>query len=283
LHPHTGSASIDAPRSEEERMTGDFTDLINLYVFPTGRRIYAQRQVLAIATEREITLLVRQLVANIAADQATRDLELQWAGHDDRKHALGAPAVDAELDRAVSALSETVNLKLVAFGSGSKMGQAALRIRQRIFPMGMQAITALTYVEQHEAVSTLLRLLGPGGDLANQVEILRLDDLLERIGEVNERYGKLLSTGNIRDVTHDKIRKAQATGQRNLLRVAAWILGHYQDDDRDLEARLTLLGPIVRENEAIRVHRRNRRRPTDVDPETGEEIIDPTNPPVTGD
>jgi hypothetical protein len=46
---------------------------------------------------------------------------------------------------------------------------------------------------------------------------------------------------------------------------------------------MMLLGPIVRENEAIRVHRRNRRRPTDVDPETGEEIIDPTNPPVTGD
>jgi hypothetical protein len=264
-------------------MQGDFTELINLYLFPTGRRIHAQRQVLEIAAEREITMLVRQLEANIAADCATRELELQWAGHDSRKHAPGEPAVDADLDRALSALSETTNAKLVAFGLKSDVGQAALRLRQRVFPMGVQAITALTYVEEHETVSTILGLLGPGGELADQVKTLRVEDLVEQIGEVNQRYGKLLSTGNVRDVTYDKIRKAQAEGQRNLLRVVAWILGHYQDDDRDLEARLTLLGPIVREQEAIRVHRRNRRRPTDVDPETGEEIVDPTNPAVTGD
>jgi hypothetical protein len=264
-------------------MQGDFTDLINLYVFPTGRRIHAQRQVLEIAAEREITMLVRQLEANVAADRATRELELQWAGHESRKHAPGAPAVDAELDRALSALSETINAKLVAFGLGSDVGQAALRVRQHVFPMGVQAITALTYVEQHESVCTMLGLLGPGGELSEQAQVLRVEDLIERIDQINERYGKLLRSGSVRNGMHDRIRKAQAEGQRNLLRVVAWILGHYQDDDRDLEARLTLLGPIVREQEAIRVHRRNRRRPTDVDPETGEEIVDPTNPAVTGD
>jgi hypothetical protein len=264
-------------------MSSDFTDLIDLYVFPTGRRIYAQRQVLAVASELGISALAGRLEANIASDRATRDRELQWAGHDSRKHAAGAPAVDAEVDRAISALSATTDARLIAFAPQSEVGKAALRVQRRIFPMGVQAITSLTYVEEHETVSTILGLLGPGGELADDAKTLKVEDLVERIGEINQRYGQVIRKRDEKDVTHDGIRKAQAEGQRNLLRVVAWILGHYQDDEEDLEARLALLGPIVRENEAIRIHRKNRRRPTDVDPETGEEIVDPTNPAVTGD
>jgi hypothetical protein len=132
-------------------------------------------------------------------------------------------------------------------------------------------------------VSTILGLLGPGGELAEDAKTLKVDDLVERLGETNQRYGQVIGKGDAKGVSHDAIRRAQAAGQRDLLRVVAWILGHYQDDDKDLETRLALLGPIVRENEAIRLHRKNRRRPTDVDPETGQEIVDPTNPAVTGD
>jgi len=278
-------ASIDAPffRDQEQLMSSDFTDLIDLYLFPTGRRIYAQRQALAVASKLGISVLAGQLEANIVADRATRDKELGWTGHDSRKHAPGAPAVDAVVDRTLSALDETTKARLVAFGPQSEVGKAALRVQKRIFPMGVQAITSLTYVEEHESVSTILGLLNPGGELAEDAKTLKVDDLVEQLGEVNQRYGQVIGKGDANDVTHDVIRKAQAEGQRNLLKVVAWILGHYQDDEKDLETRLALLDPIVRENEAIRLHRRNRRRPTDVDPETGEEIIDPTNPAVTGD
>lgn len=67
------------------------------------------------------------------------------------------------------------------------------------------------------------------------------------------------------------VKTARATGQSLLLQAVAMILGlHPSDGAEDLAARAQLLGPILKQNEAIRDYLRARKAVQDVNPETGE-------------
>ena len=54
--------------------------IFNLYVFTTGRRLFALRQVRAIAKEQRFTELVKHCDTAVEHDLATRELERRWAG-----------------------------------------------------------------------------------------------------------------------------------------------------------------------------------------------------------
>jgi hypothetical protein len=150
-----------------------------------------------------------------------------------------------------------------------------------MFPRGVQGVTALTYVEQHATLKAQLPALREGGKRAQDVAALGLAGYVERLAALNDAYGAKVAPGSPDRIAHDQIRSHQADGQRRLLKVLVHILAAYDEEsDAHVAARDRLLRPILDQNAAIGVHRRNRRQPTDVDPETGEEVIDAVVPPV---
>lgn len=69
----------------------------------------------------------------------------------------------------------------------------------------------------------------------------------------------------------------QTEGQELLAQSVVLILAHYiAHKDKDITREL--LAPVERQSKAIRAARRRRRQPTDIDPTTGEETGEETDP-----
>ena len=61
-------------------MDSSFESLFGFYEFTSGRRLFALRQVRALAHEQDFTELVKHCDAAVTHELATRELERRWAG-----------------------------------------------------------------------------------------------------------------------------------------------------------------------------------------------------------
>jgi len=252
--------------------TSDFTRFINLYRWPTGRRLFALSRMREIVGRVGLTDLVPWIEAALEADDETRRLELRWRGASVQPvHGPRAAELDAELDRALSGLDEALGSRIKVHGPDSEPGRLAAELREEVFPRGVYAVTSLPYVEQHETVTVLAARLTDPDDLYGAVEALGLADDVMRIGALNVRYGGELQAPAPR-VGFEAVRAAREVGHTHLTRLVALVLAATAEDtDADREVRAELLGPVVDQNEAVRRRYQRRRGVVDVDPTTGVE------------
>jgi hypothetical protein len=74
-------------------------------------------------------------------------------------------------------------------------------------------------------------------------------------------------------VSFEEVRAARDLAQNNYVAIAARITGVYCDA-ADAELRSELLAPIMEQNDELRAYRRRRRRPVDIDADTGKLLPD---------
>lgn len=246
-------------------------DILNLYVFSTGRRLFALKQVHQAAKERKLSALISQVAEAIKHDRATRALELRWSKQVSIAPGVGeAPRLDAMLDRTVSGLRDAAQ----AHAEGAEEGEAIVKVVNDfiadLFPAGVQAVTQLPYVDELSAVEEIIeKLKGPH---AKTVKELGLGRFVARLEGMLPKYRAALE-GPKSEISFGSVKAARALGQDYLLQVVAMILGAFPKSTPDhVAARTALLTPILRQNEAIRQYMRGRRggAVADVDPETGE-------------
>jgi Family of unknown function (DUF6261) len=246
----------------------DIASLIDLHQFPTGRRLFALRRVHERVRERDGDPgLLARIEAAIAQDERTRALEVAWRAQSDRtQHGVGAQALDAELDRSLSALDQVLAAQLKAFGPEHERHQAAAALREAAFPNGLGAVTSLPYVLEAEEVRRILdELRRPA--MVQAVDRLGLTPQVEGIAELNQRYGELLSVNRV-TVSFDQVAQARAEGQARLAWLVVYLVVAF---DEDPDARAAVLAPVFEQDEAIARSRKGRRPAADVDPQTGEE------------
>ncbi|MBK8256757.1 MAG: hypothetical protein IPK82_29310 [Polyangiaceae bacterium] len=144
------------------------------------------------------------------------------------------------------------------------------KLRTAIFPAGVQAVTKATFVEQLAAVEGILATL-KNKEYAATIQDLGLGRLVKQLGKLSGQFREALEAPEPPRVSFGDVRAARAQGQENLLQAVAMILGkHPTPSSTDLTARGALLGPILKQNEAVRLYLRSRRAIHDVNPETGE-------------
>jgi len=91
--------------------------LLNLYQFPTGRRLYCLRRLLEELEGSGLDALRSRVERAIAADEETQDLEFRWRGSQGRtEYGPEATLLNAELCRALSALDENLASTSKALG-----------------------------------------------------------------------------------------------------------------------------------------------------------------------
>lgn len=256
-------------------MEPDVSSLIDIYQFPTGHRLFALAKLReVIAGEAEASLLAR-VDAAIAFDQETHALELRYHGQESAaEHAPEAPGVDQQIDRVLTALYDGLAHNERAFPADEPIHTASVLVRKALLPRGPGAISQLTYLEETEAVATLVRTAVKAA-IAPQIDIANARPHITRLATLNAQFKDLVGVGQAGAVGFDKVRAARAIGQRNLAKIVAWILGHYLDDDApQLAARERLLGPILKQNASIGAEHARTGVVTDVDPVTG----DPAGP-----
>ncbi|MCG8421655.1 MAG: hypothetical protein MJE77_27360 [Proteobacteria bacterium] len=248
-------------------METNLNGFLKLNVFPSGRRLFAQRQVAKVALGLEFTQLVEHLAEAIAHDQRTRTLEKIWAGHNARR-GIDVRGVDIRLDQTLNALRDGAMAQAKgAHQSDPVVAQVDGFIAQ-LFPAGVHAITSLPYLDELATVEVIVARLQ--GRLAPVVVDLGLERPTRRLAALTEEYRAALEAGDTHDF--DTVCAARTRGQTYLLETVALIVGRFYRNDDPVHAarRDVLLRPIVEQNNAIRDYLNARRTIRDIDPETGQ-------------
>ncbi|KYG10391.1 hypothetical protein BE21_12295 [Sorangium cellulosum] len=267
-------------------MDATLESIFNLYVFTTGRRLFALRQVRALAKEQRFTELVKHCDAAIEHDLATRALERRWAGEPAATGANpAAQRIDVLVDRTLGAIRDHVVAQTQGAAPADPIHKEVAAFLRPIFPVSVQAITSLPYVDELAAVDDIVALLK--GELAPAVREFGLGRLVTRLADLAVQYRDALEAPPPSLIDWGRVRAARAEGQGLLLEAVAIILGKHHERTREgTAARLALLAPILQQNEAIGQYLRSRRAIADVNPETGEDepaapapAVGPAQPP----
>jgi hypothetical protein len=267
-------------------MDSSAASLMNVYKFPTGRRLYALREIARIALA---------LVANDVAEHAATGVEhdTRVAGMEARSEALGrgrygrhATALDRDVDDKVVGIEAHLIAQERVYGTHSERGGDAALVRSKLLPQGAGAITKLAFIPEHERVKALIELARTE-DLAPVVKrIPELEAMLGELATANTEFGTMLGAYDRDRPAPDDLLAAQARGHEIMAEVVAMIVARYARQPERRAEREALLEPILRQQEEIRLARQRRRRPRDIDPDTGVEIPDPDLPgvePIPGD
>lgn len=248
---------------------------MNIYEFPPGRRIFAAGEIERRATARNLPAIAAHCTRVIAHDREILRIFLRRDAGGGGQYGSDAPAIDNLVDHALVGFHAHLDAQSRMF-LGEPRGTSAATVRQALFPNGPGAITQLPYAQQHAQTDAMLAHLEEPSLVEHVNALSDLPPLIERIRTLNAQYGQALHAYG-RIPSPDELRALRARGQELMAEVVAMILAHFATlDPPDPEGRAHMLAPVVHQNEAIRSSRRRRRRPQDIDPDTGEEL--PTEP-----
>ncbi len=261
-------------------MDSSLSAVIDIYMFPTGRRLFAHGLVVQQAKALKDADLVKHCNAAIAADRECLALERRWAGiaAAARRKAPALPSsstkdaakIDPLVDKTLTAIRDHAESQRAGTSPDDPINHVVATFLVRVFPAGVQEVTSLPFVEELSAVEHILEKLG-GAELSPIVTELGLERLVTRLGGHTERYRAALRAPAEETIAFGQVRAARAAGQERLLQTVAMIVGrHYRSTPEDVAARAALLGPILVQNAAIGEVMRSRSTVADVDPETGD-------------
>ena len=259
-------------------MIVNLSDVLHLLVFPTGRRIFTFYRVYEIAKALPAPAIEALAIEAIAADEKTLALEQRWAtkrksGKASAKQLRAQKALqqaDIQLDHALSGFRDAGEALLKGADEieDQELIAGVESLLHAIFPNGVAAITNAPCDVELVSVKAIVGKLQ--GELAPLVQKLGLDVHAARIAKLAQKYDEVLKGTD--ELDFGAVKAARAVGQNYLLRIVAKVLGTYDEPIGDhAEKRAALLGPVVKQNEAIRQHIRARRSTPDIDPKTGEE------------
>lgn len=266
-------------------MDTSLSSIFDLYVFPTGRRLFALTQVMQRAKAAGHADLVKHCNAALVEDRKCLDLERRWGGAVAEAKGKVAPVADPNESPAAHKLDPIVDRTLVAIRDHAETQRAGApeddpihltvsKFLKTLFPTGVQDVTSLAFVLELAAVDDILAKLR-SKELTPVVEELGLTRLVNRLADVNEQYRAALHAPEPETLAFGDVRAARVQGQERLLQTVAIVLGkHYKLTPEDIAAREDLLGPILEQNAAIAAAMRSRNVVQDVNPSTGEP--DPT-------
>lgn len=265
-------------------MDASLESIINLYQFPTGRRLFAHKQIRFRAEQDGFDKLVKHCDNAISHDIQTQSLEKRWAGETNSSNGNpDAQRLDILVDRTLGAMRDHAIAQAAGAPQNDPIHTTVDHFIHKVFPAGVHAITSLPYIEELEAVDAIVHSLQ--NELGPLVVELNLGRHTARLTALAIDYRKALEAPPPSLLDWGRIRAARAEGQGLLLETIAIIIGkNHSRSAKGTADRLHLLESILRQNEALGAAFKSRRTPSDVNADTGEEISNapstPTLPPT---
>jgi hypothetical protein len=248
--------------------------LISIPYLSTGRRLYALKQCLVLAEERGLDALAALILEAIAHDEETVKLERGWARSKNLSTARGNAAVlDGQIDGTLGASHSTLKNHIAALPPENPIVVAAQTILSQVFPEGVKPIITLSFENQLAVNDTIIASFK--GDLKEAVAVAGISSYADRLETLNEAFRLELEKFPRKETGYDAIDAADWRGNLFIRRIAAVILGTFHQETAEAaKQRAALLGPILEQGERVRQNRKGRRAPQDVDPETGNEVVE---------
>jgi hypothetical protein len=140
-------------------MDGSLESILNLYQFPTGRRLFALKLVRAAAEHENFDKLVKHCDNAITHDVATQTLERRWAGESISSDANpDAQRIDILVDRTLGAIRDHAVAQAAGAPENDAIHAIVAVFLKKVFPTNVHAITTLPFVEELEAVDAIVKL-----------------------------------------------------------------------------------------------------------------------------
>jgi hypothetical protein len=251
--------------------------IINLYITTPGRRVYALREVKRRARKRGLSDLVTRIDRALAHEARTAELEGLWSAGRTGKRPVPRD-FKPRIDRTLLVIAQM--LTDCAKDPDPEIARYAAELANQLFPQTVTEHIRLPYVDQLQANEYVLTVL-EATERKDWVDLLGLRIYARRLRTLNDGFRQALLARDAEPaVKFDEVRAAREQAQENYIAVAARIGGLYCDRE-DGEIRTDLLACFIEQNDALRAYRRRRRRPVDINADTGEPL-DPL-PDDTGD
>ncbi len=253
-------------------MSRTLHDHLSLPTLPTDRRLYALQRVRAQAVSHGVGGLLRIIDAGIQLDDEAWALERAWAARSTARPAgESADAIDRLIDARWGALHRMLGETAALHGAGTTAGDAAQAILDAAFEGGVTAIIRLTHDEQAIANRKALAALR-SPDLADDVSLLRLGEVEAGLAALQDGFTAALVAAEADPaLSWEAVTAARAAGREALARVVVHALAA---TDGQPEVRDAVLAPVWRQVDALRRSRRGRRTGTDIDPTSGDEVVE---------
>ena len=266
-------------------MNSSLSALFDIYVFPTGRRLFALGKVAAVAKAQGFPELAKHCSSAISHDRACLALERRWEGMVAASRGKGAPkvvvagappdaaSVDPLVDNTLTAIRDHAVSQTAGAAAEDPIHATVAAFLKAIYPAGVHEVTKLPFVMELAAVDAIVGLL-QSKEHAPVVVELGLGRLAKRLADLAGVYRAAIDAPDESTLVFGDVRAARIEGQDLLLEAMAMVLGKYHGKTAaDVAARADLLGPILAQNEAIGAAMKARRAVVDVNPETG--ALDP--------
>lgn len=249
-------------------------ELFAMYQLTTLRRLHALREIARRAAALGAVRVQALAERAIAHDNGVQMMEAALQAANTNQYGNDSVSLDNQLDRAIKGLELYLDAQERMFGEAHPIARDAALVRRELLPDGAGAITFLPYASQHERVGTMLEIAArPETEVAAAVQrIPALPVMLAQVRTLNDAYGASLQAYDQGRPTREQITQAQQDGQDMFAEVVAAIVAEFAGQPERHADRDSLLEPVLRQNEAVRIARRRRRAPGDLEPVPGDEL-----------
>lgn len=221
------------------------------------------------------------LVGARQAGQKVLRTEFEYAQtRDHNSRARGnAVALDNSLDTQLTDMRDLAAIR--ARSKDARVAKAGQLILTTAFPRGARAITSLSFEAQLGVMQTMRKALR--GELREAVETVGMTAEVARFSNDIDLFRDELAIAEKPVTSWDQVTADRERLHEMTCLVVVQVLSAFDDlDDAEaIKTREWLLAPFREQQQRVLDAYRRRRRPLDVDPATGEEILD--SGPVVAD
>ncbi|KIG18898.1 hypothetical protein DB30_07234 [Enhygromyxa salina] len=187
-----------------------------------------------------------------------------------RARTTKAPPV-RDKDQAVDNTLVTLAALLSHYAQSEVEPSTAASILATLFPVSVSHHTQLPFVEQSAANERVLSVL-EGPTHKAWLDAHGITPLTKQLRAKHEEFAAALRFRDAQTApSWDDVKAAREIGQDLYLKVVVQILASFIDDP---DQRSAMMQPIWAQNEQIQAYRRQRRRPVDINPDSGEPLED---------
>ena len=258
------------------------SSLITLPGLPSGRFGHALKMIASRVSEAGIPAVIEKVDQAREIAKETQLTELSWSeARRNTSSARGkAVLIDNMIDEQIAALEAGVRSMQVG-DADDPVVEKAREFHSAIFSNGVRAITQQAFEVQEGIMKAMMVRFD--SDLSEHVDLLGQRRSIERLRRLISEFSAELEQEKRDTVTFDQVRAARSALHEATCDVVVAILYHFSEtDEASRRQRTRLLEPLLYQQARVAEARRRRRVPTDVNPDTGEELL-PNAEPVMGD
>lgn len=253
------------------------SEIVKLRKMPTGRHARALKMMLPKVEAAGLDEVKELVVDGREVARETLLKELAWAevGRGMSTARGKALLIDNQIDEQIGAIESAVKAKRVG-DAGDPVVEKARELHSAVFGGGVGAITQQAFEVQEGIMDAMM--IRFDGDLKEHVDVLGERRSVERLRRLIGEFKAELSKEETEPLTYDQLKASRAGLHEATCEVAVAVFYHLRGkDEATVKLRNEILSPLMYQQERVIEARRRQRVPTDVDPETGEEIVTPAD------